>query len=397
MTSGLLLPLAIDAYTATCTVGSGRAAVLDALRAERSGLAQKSFAGIVAEGWIGEVANLDKPLPSPWSDWDCRNHRIAHQALSADGFDVTVNALARRVGADRIGVFLGTSTSGVLHTEMAFRERAADGELPDWYDYRTTQSTASLAEFVRLRLGVTGVYAVVSAACASSAKVFGAAARALRAGLCDAAVVGGVDSLCLTTLQGFRALQLVSSDICRPADVARNGLSIGEAGGFALVTRDARPGSLALVGFGESSDAHHMSQPRPDAGGAILAMRLALRSAGLDPSSIDYVNLHGTATPANDAMEDLAVTQVLGTSVDCSSTKGWTGHTLGAAGILEAVISLLALEHDFRPRSLNTLARDPALRARVLLESVHAPVRYAMSNSFGFGGANCALVFGRAA
>lgn len=395
MTSGPLLPLAIEAYTATCALGSGRAAVLDALRAERTGLTSRPFEGIAANGWTGEVAELGMPLPAAWSAWDCRNHRIAHRALAADGFDLAVNRLAQRIGAERIGVFLGTSTSGVLQTETAYRERVADGELPAWYDYRATQSTASLAEFVRLRLGVTGVHAVVSAACASSAKVFGAAARALRAGLCDAAVVGGVDSLCHTTLQGFRALQLVSPDICRPADAARNGLSIGEAGGFALLTRDAGAGALALLGFGESSDAHHMSQPRPDAAGAILSMRLALDSGGLAPSSIDYVNLHGTATPANDAMEDRAVTQMLGTAVGCSSTKGWTGHTLGAAGILEAVIALLSVEHGFRPRSLNTRARDPALRANVLLESVSTPVRYVMSNSFGFGGANCSLVVGR--
>jgi 3-oxoacyl-[acyl-carrier-protein] synthase-1 len=234
----------------------------------------------------------------------------------------------------------------------------------------------------------------VSAACASSAKVFAAAARALEAGFCDAAVVGGVDSLCLTTLHGFNALQLVSADICRPADAQRNGLSIGEAGGFALLTRAPSAGSLACLGVGESSDAHHMSQPRPDGAGAVLAMRGAL--GALAPAQVSYVNLHGTATPANDAAEDVAVAALFGSRVPCSSTKGWTGHTLGAAGIVEAVISLLAIDHGFMPKSLNTRMRDPAFRAAILLEARSGTVDYVISNSFGFGGTNCSLLFGRA-
>jgi 3-oxoacyl-[acyl-carrier-protein] synthase-1 len=224
--------------------------------------------------------------------------------------------------------------------------------------------------------------------------VFASAARALAAGFCDAAVVGGVDSLCLTTLYGFNALQLVSTDICRPADTLRKGLSIGEAGGFALLEREPASGAPACLGVGESSDAHHMSQPRPDGSVAKLAMAGAL--GDLPPARLSYINLHGTATPANDAAEDAAVGSLFGTQVPCSSTKGWTGHTLGAAGIVEAAISLLAIEQGFMPRSLNTRELDPKLGAAVLLAARAGKVDYVLSNSFGFGGTNCSVLFGPA-
>jgi 3-oxoacyl-[acyl-carrier-protein] synthase-1 len=390
-------PLAITAHTVTCAAGRGSAAFLASLRTGRTGLAQERFEDSGLATWVGAVAGLESvKLPASLASWDCRNNRLAELTLGADGFLEAVAAARARHGARRIGVFIGTSTSGVRHTELAYREwRAAGGagNLPDWFDYRTTQNTFSIADFTRERLGLEGLASAVSAACASSAKVFASAARAIETGFCDAAVVGGVDSLCLTTLYGFNALQLVSSEICRPADATRKGLSIGEAGGFALL-EPARGGELACLGAGESSDAHHMSQPRPDGAGAVLAMRGAL--GGLAPERVSYINLHGTATPANDASEDRAVTQLFGTRTPCSSTKGWTGHTLGAAGIVEAVVSLLALEHGFMPQSLNTRERDPALAADVLLAPRTARVDYVLSNSFGFGGTNCSVLFGRA-
>ncbi len=391
-------PLAISAYTVTSAAARGRAAHFDALRAERTGLVEQRFEDATLACWIGAVPGIESvSLPADLASFDCRNNRLAELSLAEDGFLDAVAAARARYGAARVGVFIGTSTSGVRHTEVAFRERAAakSAHLPDWYDYRTTQSTFSIADYVRVRLGLDGVTNAVSAACASSAKVFASAARALETGLCDAAVVGGVDSLCLTTLYGFNALQLVSTDICRPADANRKGLSLGEAGGFALVERAPAPGTLACLGAGESSDAHHMSQPRPDGAGAAQAMARAL--GGVPRERLSYVNLHGTATPANDAAEDAALTRLLGTTVPCSSTKGWTGHTLGAAGIVEAALSLLAIEHGFLPRSLNTRELDPKLRGAVLLAPLQAPVDCVLSNSFGFGGANCALLFGRAA
>jgi 3-oxoacyl-[acyl-carrier-protein] synthase-1 len=230
--------------------------------------------------------------------------------------------------------------------------------------------------------------------------VFGNAQRMMAAGVCDAAVVGGVDTLCLTTLYGFNSLGLVSPQPCRPYDVERNGISIGEGAGFALLERastvdDAT--AIHLLGVGESSDAYHMSSPHPEGAGAALAMQRALAAAGLRPEQIDYINLHGTATKANDASEDKGVTTLFGTRTPCSSTKGWMGHLLGAAGISEAIISMLTIEHDFMPGSCNTRQLDPDMHCHYQLENRAAKVRRVLSNSFGFGGSNCSLIIGRAA
>jgi 3-oxoacyl-[acyl-carrier-protein] synthase I len=388
-----MTPLAINSYTATTALGHGLEAQAAALRQERSGLERRRFETSTLVTWIGEVAGLDASLPAQWREWDCRNNRLAEAGLQQDGFLEAVATARQRYGAARIGVFIGTSTAGVQQTELAYRARI-DGVLPDWFRHRTTQNVYAVANFVRLRLQLQGVCVSISTACSSSAKVFAAAHRAIASGQCDAAVVGGVDSLCLTTLYGFNSLQLVSADICRPADAQRNGLSIGEAAGFALVEADDGAQPLLLQGYGESSDAHHMSTPEPDGRGALASMREALRRAGADPADIGYLNLHGTGTPANDLSEDKAVCALFGRDTPCSSTKGWTGHTLGAAGIVEAVFSLLCLRDGFLPRSLNTRDKDPRIEGAILLESRAAPLRRAMSNSFGFGGSNCSLVFG---
>ena len=238
----------------------------------------------------------------------------------------------------------------------------------------------------------------VATACSSSAKVFAQAARLIDAGLADAALVGGVDTLCGSVLYGFNALGLVSPQPCRPFDARRDGLSLGEAGGFATLER-ALPGErgLQLRGYGESSDAHHMSAPHPQGLGARLAMREALQRAGLEAEAIDYLNLHGTATPANDKVEALAVAALFPPSLHASSTKGWTGHTLGAAGIVESVFALLALEHGLLPGTLNSGEHDPGNGPQLRFDNAERAIAFAMNNSFGFGGNNCSLVFGRAA
>jgi 3-oxoacyl-[acyl-carrier-protein] synthase I len=386
-------PLRISAYTVTSALGGGRRAHLEALLGERSGLRPQAVENCALPTYVGEVAGLQRPVRSELAHWDCRNNRLAQLALAQDDFRIEVEQRRARFGAGRIGVFIGTSTSGVQQAELAYRERDREANLlPDGFVHRYTQNVFSAADFVRIDLGLEGPTLAISTACSSSAKVFASARRAISAGDCDAAVVGGVDSLCLTTLHGFHSLQLVSSEPCRPADLKRNGISIGEAAGFALLERGE--GGLMLLGYGESSDAHHMSAPDPEGRGAGAAMRAALQRADLEPRQVDYINLHGTATPANDLAEDRAVREVFGTGVALSSTKGWTGHTLGAAGMVEAAIALLCIEAGFMPRSLNTREKDPAIEGNILLETRRTPVRRVLSNSFGFGGSNCSLIFG---
>lgn len=389
-------PVGVTDYTLVSALGSGRDATIAALREGRSGLARKPFETVALDTWIGEVDGVDAHrLPPALAEFDCRNNRLALLGLEADGFAASVALARERFGPRRVGVFVGTSTSGILQTELAYRRRdPATGALPADFHYAQTHNTGSVAAFVRQSLDLRGPAVVVSTACSSSAKVFGNAARMIELGLIDAAVVGGVDSLCLTTLYGFNSLELLSPDICRPWDAARRGLSLGEAAAFALLERDATRPRAWLRGVGESSDGHHMSSPHPEGAGAAEAMRGALADAGVAPDAIDYLNLHGTATPNNDAAEDLAVQAVFGERLPCSSTKGATGHTLGAAGGVEAAIAMLALEHGFMPGGLNRQQPDDALRSRYLDAGRDARLSLVASNSFGFGGSNACLVFG---
>lgn len=395
-------PLLVSHYTLTSGLGRGCEATYAALRARRSGLCPCDFEDAALDTWIGRVAGLEgEPLPRAWRAFDCRNNRLALCGLRQDGFEGAAHAARERYGAERVAVLLGTSTSGILETEHAYRRRDPEGgalpaEFIERYPY--CHNTFSVATFVRGYLGLHGPAAVISTACSSSAKVFASAARLMRAGLCDAAVVGGVDSLCLTTLYGFSALELTAAGPCRPCDVERDGLSIGEAAGFALLERVDLAGSageVVLLGYGESGDGYHMSHPHPEGLGAIAAMREALSCAGLAAGDIDYVNLHGTGTRANDLIEDRAVSIVFGRDTPCSSTKGWTGHTLGAAGIAEAVIGALCLGRGLLPGTLNTTRLDPVLTSAIRLDNEARSIRRLLSNIFGFGGNNCSLVFGR--
>ena len=339
-------------------------------------------------------------LPPKLAAFDCRNNRLAMLGLMQDGFADAVATASKKYGARRIGVFIGTSTSGILQTELAYRRLdPASSALPTDFIYGTTHNTFSVADFTRQHLGLSGPAVVVSSACSSSAKVFASARRMMATGLIDAAVVGGVDSLCLTTLYGFNSLGLISTQACRPFDADRDGISIGEAAAFGLLERvpvQLQSNAVLLLGVGESSDAYHMSSPHPDGLGARLAMQDALEMAGLDATDIDYINLHGTATQSNDAAEAKAVSALFGPNTPCSSTKGATGHTLGAAGSMEAVICALALQHGLLPGGLNTQHLDPALPLDYLLKNSEQAVTRVLSNSFGFGGTNCSLIFGRA-
>jgi len=390
-----LRPLFLTAGTVVSAMGRGVAATRDSLLSRRSGLRACDFADI-SDGYIGRVDGLeDHALPPELRRFDCRNNRLANLALRTDGFEHAVASARARHPPERIAIVVGTSTSGVLSSEDAYRARdTATGALPPAYDYAHTHDMFSLARFVRAVLGLRGPAMVVSNACASSARVFADAHHLIESGACDAAVVGGADTLCRMTLRGFAALELISPVSCRPCDAERSGLSIGEAAGFALLEREGE--GVALLGYGVSSDGYHMSAPHPEATGAIAAMRAALDCAGLSPDRIDYVNLHGTGTKSNDAIEDRGVAEVFGTGTPCSSTKGWSGHTLGAAGILEAIVSTLCIRHGLVPGCLNVAAIDPAFRARVVVANETCPVRRVISNSFGFGGSNCSLVLGTA-
>jgi 3-oxoacyl-[acyl-carrier-protein] synthase-1 len=394
-------PLLLKTYTATSCIGTGVAAILQSLLEQRSGLASCEFETVDIDTHIGEVAGVDDArLPQNLHKYECRNNRLAELALQQDGFFESVRQAAERWGRRRVGVFLGTSTAGILQTELAYRERdPSSGALPPGFEYGSTHNSFSVADYVRKRCRLEGPAVAVSCACASSAKAFGSARRMIEAGLIDAAVVGGVDSLCLTTLYGFHSLQLSSSTPCRPFDAARDGISIGEAAAFALLERvpqNLDGDSVLLLGIGESSDAYHISAPHPEGLGARRAMQAALAAALLEPGDIDYINLHGTGTPSNDRAESQAVTSVFGPTTPCSSTKGATGHTLGAAGALEAVISALALKHGLMPGGVHTTKIDPTLTALYIKDNRRTSVVRVLSNSFGFGGTNCSLIFGRA-
>ncbi|MEZ5585118.1 MAG: beta-ketoacyl-[acyl-carrier-protein] synthase family protein [Candidatus Competibacteraceae bacterium] len=389
--------LAIVSYTLTSALGAGLQTTLHALQEGRSGLRFCDFEEADLSTWIGRVADLEiVEIPAALQDFDCRNNRLALLGLSQDGFIPAVAQARERFRAERIGVFIGTTTSGIHQTELAYGDRHPEtGALPASLSYRHTHNAFSCADFTRQLLNLHGPAHTVLTACSSSVKVFATAHRAILAGLCDAAVVGGVDSLCLTTLYGFNALQLLSTQPCRPWDAQRDGLSIGEAAGFALLQRTGpQDRYVRVLGYGESSDAHHMTAPHPQGTGAILAMRRALQSAELPPAAVDYIHLHGTATPANDAIEDQAVVKLFGRQMPCSSTKGWTGHTLGAAGITSAVIACLMIEHGFMTASLNTRQVDQGLAANILLQNRKSEVRRVLINTFGFGGNNGCLLLG---
>lgn len=381
-------------------MGAGLAPTRAALQARRGGLAPSASGDELPGTWIGRVAELEAvALPAPLARFTCRNNCLAELALRSDGFGEAVLAARERHGPARIGVVLGTSTSGIAETEAAYRRRApGETALPADFDFAGTHDLFSLARYVRARLGLRGPALTLSTACTSGARSFLEGAALLRTGQCDAVVVGGVDTVCRMTLQGFNALALLAQGPCRPCAADRGGISIGEAAGFALLQRaeDAPGALLALLGAGASSDGHHMSSPHPEGLGAVAAMRAALDSAGLAPDGIDYINLHGTGTRANDAMEDRAVFHLFGAAVPCSSTKGWSGHTLGASGALEAAIAAICVEEGLVPGCLGVETPDPDFRADVATANRQVPVRRVLSNSFGFGGSNCSLIIGRA-
>ena len=397
-----LLPLNILAHSATTALGAGLDAQRQALAHGRSGLRRNDFGADPLDCWIGRVDGVEEvALPPALAGLECRNNALAWLALQEDGLLDAVAAVVARHGARRVAVVMGTSTSAIGATEEAYARLHTDSagvaHFPPELQRPRIHTPHALGDFVRAATGLRGPCVTVATACSSSAKVFAQAARLIHAGFADAALVGGVDTLCGSVLFGFHSLQLVATAPCQPFDARRSGLSLGEAGGYAVLERaGAGPETaLQLSGYGESSDAHHMSAPHPQGLGARLAMQQALHSAGLEPAQLGYLNLHGTSTPANDGIEATAVAALFPPSLHASSTKGWTGHTLGAAGIVESVFALLALSDGLLPGTLNSTVPDPACGPQIRFDNARADIRHAMNNSFGFGGNNCSLVFGK--
>lgn len=389
----------LNALGLTCALGSGKAAVAARLFAGDAGGVRPRADWLDAALPVGAVdaALPDLPTDCPPA-WRTRNNRLLLAAAEEIGAEIAA-AIARH-GAARIGVVLGTSTSGIHEAGLGIAAQLQDGQFPPDYHYGQ-QELAAPAAFLAAHLGLGGPAYAISTACTSSARALLAARRLLRLGICDAVLCGGVDSLCALTLNGFGALEAVSSERCNPFSANRRGINIGEASALFLMSREPAP--LALLGAGASSDAYHISAPQPEGLGAIAAMRAALADAGLQPDEIAYLNLHGTATAHNDAMESLATAAAFPEGVPCSSSKPLTGHTLGAAGALEAAFCWLSLDATYNPqRRLIPQVwdgyADPQLPRLRLADCATrlpagAPLRL-MSNSFAFGGSNVSLILG---
>ena len=391
----------IVSHTLTSACGLGVESLSRSLQSRQSALQPNNYADSHLDTWIGRVDGIEEhELPVDLQHLDSRNNRLSDLALNQDGFAQSVAIAIDTLGAARVGVVLGTSTSSVGKTEAGYALLDADDRMPPAYQQADVHNPHAPGHFVAKRLGITGPALTVSTACSSSSKVFAAASRWLDCGIVDAVVVGGVDSLCLSILHGFASLELISPAQCRPFDRRRNGINIGEAAGFALLVRSEQHTGLpdvplALTGFGESSDAYHMAQPHPDGQGAVTAMAQALHTSGLSCDQIGYVSLHGTATPANDLTETKALAALFKPDTLVSSTKGWTGHTLGAAGITGVIVALESMSRGFVPGTLNLEEPDEALEFPVLRENIEKEYNHAMINSFGFGGNNCSLIFSR--
>ncbi|KFZ37695.1 3-oxoacyl-ACP synthase [Shewanella mangrovi] len=346
---------------------------------------------------VGEVTVELGEFPAALRQYDCRNNALMLRALAS--ILSAIEQAKKSYGADRIGVVIGTSTSGIAKGEQALKYHRQHGVFPDDYHY-VQQELGSSALFLRDYLALRGPAYTVSTACSSSAKVFACGQRLLNSGLCDMVIVGGVDSLSQLTLNGFDALESIDDERCNPFSRQRQGINIGE--GAVLFTLERGDGPVLLAGCGESADAHHISAPHPQGDGAVRAMQAALTQAGLQPTQIDYVNLHGTATVQNDAMESRAMMRVFAEQPPlCSSTKPLTGHALGAAGAIEAGFCWLLLSdinvdlglplHRWDGERDDTLPELPLVTAT----SRPAQLQHLMSNSFAFGGSNACLIFSR--
>jgi len=389
----------VTAKSVVSACGVGIMPLLETLQHNRCMLKPPRLIRPAFETVTGEVETPLTPLNATLSHYDCRNSRIALAALDCEGarFRHAVNTAVDSYGSNRVGTVIGTSTSGIYETELAYQARNRTGELPSSYNLQHQHGWGATADFLKHEMALAGPCYAISTACSSSGKAIAAGQRLIAANLCDAVIVGGVDSLCHMTLHGFHSLELTAPAPCRPLDRDRDGINLGEGAGLLLLERHPVASNPALVGYGESSDAYHMTAPSPDGQGSAAAMQQAINTAGLNPDMIDYVNLHATGTIMNDASEMHAMRTVFPHHPPCSGIKGMIGHTLGAAGAIEAIVALLAIEFQFAPGNHGLQQLDPTFAEQhVLAESTPMPdIRFSMSNNFGFGGNNASLIFAR--
>ncbi len=381
-------------YQSTSAAGLNMAELRRSIDSQTSGLRQNDLDRSDLNTWIGRVNGVEDV---DLGDWQSRNNALAALGYQQGRIKQHVDSLMKQYSPHRLGLVMGSSTSSIDRTETAYT-KLEDGALTDEFRQPQVHNPHAPSLFMSYLTGITGPAMTINTACSSSAKVFATGARWLQAGLVDAVLVGGVDTLCLSVLHGFDSLQLVSENQCRPLDQHRDGINLGEASGFAVLVRADEghdDSGITLLGYGESSDAHHMSHPHPDGLGAQLSMQQALNMANLQPTDIDYINLHGTSSRANDLIEGKLIETVFPKSTQVSSTKAWMGHTLGAAGITEALIAVDALQRGVIPGSLNLQELDHELSVSVQSNNLARDMSYVMSNSFGFGGNNCTLAFGK--
>lgn len=369
------------------------------LATDRSGFTRRSGFLPGRTLLVGDVKRTLPALPASLSRYACRNNALSLAAL--EPMEDLLRDAVRAAGPDRVGVVMGTSTSGAADTERALAERHARGALPSWWHYEQLEM-GGVAGFVAEWLGARGPCYAISTACSAGARALVSARSLLALRLCDVVVCGATDTLCGLTTNGFASLHALSDEAPNPFSVHRKGLVLSEGSAVFLMTRE--PGGIQLSGVGESSEAHHMSAPDPEGSGAEHALRGALDDAGVAAAEVAYLNLHGTATPQNDLMEGRAVARVLGPDVPVSSTKGLVGHALGAAGALEAAFCWILLREAregalIPPPHVYDGAYDPAIPKLRLVEKPE-PIRvsgraHVLTNSFGFGGNNCTLLLSR--
>lgn len=393
----VVAPVAVTAWQSVSAAGRGNEALRAALYDNLPCLAPIRLFPLPFETVVGEYT-----LPLPAIDqalqaYACRNARLALEALNTGDFRSVVEGVLERYGPGRVGLVLGTSTSGIYDSESAYAHFVARGVMPDDFNFLRRHAIQSSAAFLALELGIEGPVYAISTACSSSAKALGSAQRLLVGGTCEVVLVAGVDTLCRLTLRGFHSLELVAASPCRPMDAGRQGINIGEAAAL-LLLEQSNPGNRDcphLLAVGESSDAHHMSAPEPGGRGAEAAMGAALAMAGLGAEAVDYVNLHATATLLNDLAEARAVARLMGGKIACSGVKGIFGHTLGASGALETVVTMEALREGRLPGTCGLENPDPECPIRILRAPEPCAAVFALCNAFGFGGSNASVLLAR--